>query len=474
MPGIVSAAAYVPFFKIERSEIGRAWGVPALPGERAVANRDEDSITMAVEAGLLALAGHDPAQIDVLYFATTTPPYAEKQCAPIIAAALDLPRHVATADFTGTTRAATVALKAALDAVESGAARQAMVVAADMRPGEPQTTWEQLMGDAGAAVIVAAQAPAVVRGFTSVLGETIGPWRRPQDRFVRSFEPKVETEYGYVRTTVEAAQGALERADLSPQEVSKAVLYSPDLRSPLEVARRLGLERQQLQDPLLLSVGNAGAAHVLLVLAAALDAARPGAQLLVANYGDGADAFVLSLEGELARPGRPTVAQLLAARRSLPNYGAYAALRNLAGREEPMAAASPVTYWRDIRMELRWHGARCRHCGLVQYPIPRVCRQCGARDQLEEVPLSRRGTVYTFTLDHLYAGEYLDTPVPRAVIDLEGGGRVFLEITDCDPKEVTWGLPVEMTFRCLHEWGGYHNYYWRARPLRAQTGGGGA
>ncbi len=458
MAGILSAAAYVPFFKMERAEMGRAWGVPSLPGERAVANRDEDSITMAVEAGLLALVGLDPSHIDALYFATTT---------------LDLRRDVATADFTGTTRAATIALKAALDAVGSGSARQALVVAADMRPGEPQTVWEQLMGDAGAAVVVASQAPTHITGFTTVAGEALGPWRRPQDRYVRSFEPKVETEYGYVRTMVEAAQGALEKANLSPQEVSKAVLYSPDLRSPLEVARRLGLDRQQLQDPLLLSVGNAGAAHVLLVLAAALDTAQAGQRLLVANYGDGADAFVLSLEEEPARPrGRPTVAQLLAARRSLSNYGAYAALRNLAGREGPMASASPVTYWRDTAMELRWHGARCRQCGLVQYPIPRVCRQCGARDQLEEVPLSRRGTVYTFTLDHLYAGEYLDTPVPRAVIDLEGGGRVFLEVTDCDPQEVTWGLPVEMTFRWGHEWGGYHNYYWRARPLRAQAGGG--
>jgi hydroxymethylglutaryl-CoA synthase len=470
MAGILTAAAYVPFFTMERAEMGRSWGIPSLPGVRAVANSDEDSITMAVEAGLLALRGRSREGIDALYFATTTPPYAERQCAPIIAAALDLPPQTVTADFTGTTRAATLALKAAIDAVHSGAARQAMVVAADMRPGEPQTAWEQLMGDAGAAVIVAAHAPATIRAFTSLIGAPLGPWRRPQDRFVRSFDPRVETEYGYVRTTVEAARGALDRAGLSPQQVSRAILYTPDLRSPLEVAHRLGLERRQLQDPLMTTVGNAGAAHVLLVLAAALEEAQAGEQLLVANYGDGADAFVVSLEGEVQRPpDRPTLAQLLALRRPLPNYGAYAALRNLAGREGPTASASPVTYWRDVAMELRWHGARCRACGLVQFPIPRVCRSCGARDQLEEVPLSHRGTIYTFTLDHLYAGEYLDTPVPRVVVDLEGGGRVFLEMTDCDPKEVTWGMEVETTFRCLHEWGGYHNYYWRARPLRTHT-----
>jgi len=472
MAGIVSYGAYVPFLKISRAEIAKAWDIPALPGDRSVANRDEDSLTMAVEAGLNALIGVDPKEIDLLYFATTTPPYLERQCAAIIAAALDLQRHISTADFTATTRAATAALKAAIDAVESGAAKKALVVAADMRPGEPQTAWEQLTGDAAAAVVVGRDAQLVVRGFSSVAGEALGPWRRPQDRFVRSFEPKVETEYGYVRLTVEAAKEALAKTGIGPADLSRVVLYSPDHRSPLEVIGRLGIDRQRLQDPLLFSVGNAGAAHALLVLASALDQAQKGEKILVLNYGDGADAFVISVEGTIWRPqDRPTIAQLLEARRPLPNYGAYSSLRNLVGREGPTAQVSPVTYWRDIAMELRWHGARCENCGLVQFPIPRVCRQCGSRDRLQEISLSRRGTIYTYTLDHLYAGDYLDTPVPRAVIDLEGGGRVFLEVTDCHPSEVTWGMPVEITFRCLHEWGGYHNYYWRARPLRIKVGG---
>jgi len=49
--GILSYGVYVPFYRLARAEMGKAWGIPSLPGERAVANRDEDSLTIAVEAG---------------------------------------------------------------------------------------------------------------------------------------------------------------------------------------------------------------------------------------------------------------------------------------------------------------------------------------------------------------------------------------------------------------------------------------
>jgi uncharacterized OB-fold protein len=134
-------------------------------------------------------------------------------------------------------------------------------------------------------------------------------------------------------------------------------------------------------------------------------------------------------------------------------------------RDEPVVGSSTVTYWRDAKGELNYHGARCLNCGVIQYPVPRVCGECGVKDKFEEIKLTRKGNVFTYTLDHLVAGQYLNTPVPRLVIDLEGGGRVFLEMTDGDPQEVKIGLPVEVIFRCLHEGAHFHNYYWKCRPL---------
>ena len=55
MLGIVSYGGYIPAFRLERKLIADAWGRNSIGGERSVANNDEDSITMAVEAAVNCL-----------------------------------------------------------------------------------------------------------------------------------------------------------------------------------------------------------------------------------------------------------------------------------------------------------------------------------------------------------------------------------------------------------------------------------
>ena len=40
-------------------------------------------------------------------------------------------------------------------------------------------------------------------------------------------------------------------------------------------------------------------------------------------------------------------------------------------------------------------------------------------------------------------------------------------VPDVDPERVKIGDRVEMTFRRLYSSDGVHNYFWKARPLRA-------
>ena len=81
---------------------------------------------------------------------------------------------------------------------------------------------------------------------------------------------------------------------------------------------------------------------------------------------------------------------------------------------------------------------------------------------LEDVRLARRGTLFTFTHDYMFEGP--DPPVTHGVVDLDGGGRIYLQLTDCDADGVEIGLPLELTFRKLHEGGAFNNYFWKARP----------
>ena len=115
MVGIASYGAYIPKYRLGREVIAKAWGPRFLPGERAVANYDEDSITMATEAALNCLQGIDSKSVEGLIFASTTSPYLEKQASTLLATAADLPVEIFTADHLSSIRAGTAALKSAMD-----------------------------------------------------------------------------------------------------------------------------------------------------------------------------------------------------------------------------------------------------------------------------------------------------------------------------------------------------------------------
>ena len=75
MRGIISAAGYIPYWRLQRSAIGAFHGGRGK-GTRSVASYDEDSTTLGVEAARLALAAA-PSTItpSTLWFATSSPTY---------------------------------------------------------------------------------------------------------------------------------------------------------------------------------------------------------------------------------------------------------------------------------------------------------------------------------------------------------------------------------------------------------------
>ena len=84
MAGICSFSGYVPRYRLNRKVVYQAMGwmnpgnIANAKGEKAVANFDEDSITMAAAAGLSALTGMDRSKVEGVYLASTTMPYKER------------------------------------------------------------------------------------------------------------------------------------------------------------------------------------------------------------------------------------------------------------------------------------------------------------------------------------------------------------------------------------------------------------
>lgn len=465
MAGIVSYGSYVPTYRLPRDLIAKEWGTASLGGERAVASFDEDSLTLAVNASIDAWGSRDPRTLAGVFFASTTSPYREKQAAATVATVLDASPEVRTMDFTDTLRAGTSALLTALDLVQSG--KYILVCAGDSRMGEPDSPQEQNYGDAGGAMLVGTEnVLAEVVGAYTISQDFLGTWRTEEQDYLRSFPGAFETKFGYNRFVAAAVQGVLKKCNLTPKDLANAAIAAPSQRILQAALRGLGLDmKTQVQDTFWNTVGDAGTAQPLVLLAAVLERAKPGDLILVAGYGDGGDAAVFKVTEAIAgfRAVRSVYSQI-EVKRTLPSYGKYARFRKLMRKDYSTTDMStPVVLLRDQKEILPLHGGKCPKCGTVQFPLHRICVECGYRDGLEEVKLPRRGKLFTFT--HDYLTETPDPPTTHVVIDLDGGGRVFVQLTDCEPERVEIGMPLELTFRKYHEGYGLKNYFWKARPI---------
>ena len=474
MLGITSYGAYVPIYRLSRAEIARAWGGRGAAGEKAVANFDEDTATMAVEAVIDCLKGIDRQTVDGLYFASTTSPYIEKQSASLIALAADLRRQIFTGDFTSSLRAGTIALRAALDAVKSGSGKRVMVAAADCRLGVPQSSYEQEFGDGAAALLIGDEDVACeIEGSYSHTDEILDTWRLQTDTFPKSWEDRFIMTEGYVLNMTEAVSNIMKKYGLKPKDISKAVFAAPDARRHSEMARALGFDpKTQVQDPMFDRLGNTGSAFALMMLVAALEASKPGDRILFANYGDGCDAFIFRVTKEIEKiRDRRGMKGHLESKMMLPNYGKYLRFRQLisvAAQAREAANAFPPVAWREREQLISFHGSKCKRCGKTFHPMQRVCIYCGAKDEYEGVRLAERpGILYTYCIDSLALSD--DPPSVVSKVHLDGDVGVYCLMTDRDSDNVKPNMPVEMTFRKMHDSRGMHTYYWKCRPPRGPS-----
>ena len=481
MVGITSYGAYIPWHRIDRQNFLKAWGGFAMPGERAVASYDEDSLTMAVEAAIDCLKDMDPHNVDGLYFATTTSPYKEKQCSALIGMPLDLRRDIRTADITTSLRSGTTAVGLAWDTIRAGTANSILVTVADSRMAAPGGMTEQGLGDGAAALLLGRDnVIAEIQESYSISDEFSGTWRSESDTFVRSWEDRMVLDEGYSKILPEAISGLMNKCGLSPKDLTKVVFDpSGDVRRHGRAAAALGFDPSQLQDPfsLFMSVGITGCAMAPMMLVSALEEAKPGDKILFAGYGNGADAFLMEVTDAIEKLGeRRGMRKHLDSKRMLENYNDYLRWRELVplemARRPEKQHIRLSAIWRERRVLLGLWGVKCRRCGTPQYdngamstsPI-RVCAECQAQDDFENYNFAgRKAKIFSFTHDEL--AQVADPPASVVLIDFEGGGRAFFDLTDRDPDKIEVGTEVEMTFRKMQFDRGITNYFCKARPIR--------
>jgi hydroxymethylglutaryl-CoA synthase len=479
LAGIVAYGAYVPYHRLQRSEIAAVLGEGGGKGTRAVASYDEDATSMGVEAARVALraAAGTPGPERVI-FATANPPYLDKTNAAVIHAALDLPPSTLAVDAGGAVRSGVGAL---LFAAESPV--PALVVLSDVRTGLPGGADERDGGDAAAAFLFGGRGAPVLAELiatASTTDEFLDRWRIPGAPASRVWEERFG-EHVYGPLADAAFADALKQAGLSPGDVDHLAVAGLATRAVKKFAGGAGVRVEAVASDLTAAIGNTGTAHPGVLLADLLDRAEPDQTIALVVLADGASVLLFrttaALAGHRSAPGFPSmaVAAQIAAGDDGLRYATFLTWRGLLPREpprrpDPDAPAAPPSH-RSERYKYGFVGSRCDDCGAVHLPPVRVCVQCGAVDRMSAVPMAdATGTVTTFTVDRLAFTP--SPPMVAAVINFAEGGRFRCQLTDVHHESVAIGDRVEMTFRRMLTANGVHNYFWKARPVRGEPSPG--
>ncbi|WP_260684558.1 OB-fold domain-containing protein [Rhodococcus sp. KBS0724] len=422
---------------------------------------------MAVEAarGALPNGGSRPASI---WFATSEPAYWDKTNATTVHAALGLDRSIGAFDLGANSRAGAAAFLAA-------SRDQGMAVLSDIRGGRVGSGDERMGADGAAAFLFGDKdILAHVVATSSVSEEFLDRWRTPGTVGAGTWEERFG-EREYVGLAEKVFDDLLKSSGIAQGDISAVAVAGNNLRSVKSVTATLQRRTGGRADStdLVNKFGNAGAAQLGLVTADTLDQAKPGELLLVVSLADGADAFLLRTTDRLL-DGKASV-RVAAGNGLSVTYPTYLLWRGLVERElprrpDPVRPSAPFSA-RDREYKFAFSGGRCRTCGTVQFPLPRVCLRCRGVDSFDAVSAAgQRARVVTYTVDRLAFTP--SPPLISAVLDLENGGRVQVELTDVDPATVAVGDEVALTFRRLVTIDGIHNYFWKASPIRLHANAG--
>jgi 3-hydroxy-3-methylglutaryl CoA synthase len=467
---ILRVGVHVPKLRLARSAIAGAMAWASAPGRnsakgtRAICNWDEDALTMGVEA---ARGAQDPriAPQSVL-FCSTTAPFADRDDAMMLAAALDLKESTETLNLGASLRAGTGGL---INAVRRGGAH--LLVASDARLTRAGSPQEMTYGDAAAAFLLGPPDPAAlatVLATRSFGSDFVDHYRMSGASFDYALEERWVRDESLLRLIPKAVAELLSAAGSSAAVVNHFVVPAGPAAAA-RVADACGLKTAVRDPRVLAECGDAGAALPLLMLAGALESAAAGDLIVLLGIGQGVDAVLLRAGGDLERR-TGALRNALAHKQEETSYVRYLSHRGLIDVDFGMRAerdqrtAHTVAHRKGGALSA-FKGGRCGRCGTIQFPQSRVCvnPECRATDSQTEHPLAdSRGRVKSFTEDwQAYAAR---PPYLYGNVEFGEGGNLLMEFTDVEPGTLKIGDAVRFVYRIKDEDRArkFRRYFWKA------------
>ena len=295
--GIVGYGAYVPAYRIKAEEIARVWGENPeaiksglMIAEKSVPDIDEDTITIAVEAGKNALlrSGVNPKDVGALYIGSESHPYAVKPSGTVVSEALGLGPELMLADFEFACKAGTAAIQCCYGLVKAGVIRYGMAIGADTSQSRPGDALEYTAAAGGAAFVIGPDPLAKLEATVSYTTDTSDFWRREGEDYP-THGARFTGKPAYFKHVTSATARLMEKLGAKPQDFDYAVFHMPNGKFPTTAAKAMGFTMDQLKHGLVVTeIGNCYSGASPLGLAATLDVAKPGERILVTSYGSGA------------------------------------------------------------------------------------------------------------------------------------------------------------------------------------------
>ncbi|MCQ4152708.1 MAG: hydroxymethylglutaryl-CoA synthase [Archaeoglobales archaeon] len=317
MIGIVSYGTYIPRFRIKVEEIARIWGEnpEAIKNslgvfEKSVPDLDEDTATMAVEAGREALQRSNipPEKIGAIFVGSESHPYAVKPTATIVGEALGVGNYYYCADLEFACKAGTAGMQFCYAMVRSGMIEYGMSIGSDTAQSKPGDALEYTAGAGACAIIIGKDPIAEIEATVSYTSDTPDFWRRDLQPYP-SHGGRFTGAPAYFRHVVSAAKKLMEICGYSEKDFDYAVFHQPNAKFPQRVAGILGFGEEKIADGMLVrAIGNTYSAASLLGLAGILDVAKPDQRILLVSFGSGAgsDAFAIRVTEKILSYPRNT------------------------------------------------------------------------------------------------------------------------------------------------------------------------
>jgi hydroxymethylglutaryl-CoA synthase len=464
--GISGIGGYLPLLRMDRASASKALRFSGLGGRgsgyRAVANWDEDAVTLAVEAARIALGDSKPERV---CFASTSAPFFERGHSSLLVDALNLPQKTRTIDVSGSRRCAVSAL---LDALLGNG--ETIIAAGEKRTVRAGSSFQLSWGDGGSAIRISDDGGAHLIGYASSAHDFVDVYSSREHPSPYGYEERFVKETSTRDIIVPTINAALAEAGILAGDISHACVIEPLPGMWGAIGKACGITAPNHASALFAASGDLGAAHPLFSLALALDAAKPGDKILLAGFGSGCDALVFEVSGPIAGTAQAT--QALSQGLIFNDYVRFLSLTGALDmdwgvRSEVEQKAQATVLHRHGRDTIGFVGGRDLQ-GNIQFPKSRIPVRPDANGpepmtdvRLVDVPAK----LVSVTADRLNFTP--DPPFWFGLVQFENGARVMMEFTDAESEGFAVGDPVMMRMRIKsHNKGlGFRTYFWKAAPL---------